>query len=71
MADEKKVGFFARIGKFFKDYKSEFKKIVWPTPKEALKLAGIVLVCIAVVSLVIFVLDTGFSSAIVALGNLI
>ena len=35
MADEKKPGFFKRIAsgikRFFKDTKSELKKIVWPS----------------------------------------
>ncbi|MGI5977158.1 MAG: preprotein translocase subunit SecE [Candidatus Limivicinus sp.] len=31
--DEKKPGFFKRIGKWFREMKSELKKVVWPTPK--------------------------------------
>ena len=32
--DESKPGFFKRIGKWFREMKSELKKVVWPTKKE-------------------------------------
>ena len=32
-ADKKKPGVFARIGKWFKDMRSELKKVQWPTRK--------------------------------------
>ena len=32
--DESKPGFFKRIGKRFREMKSELKKVVWPTKKE-------------------------------------
>ncbi len=28
-----KLGFFKRIGKWFREMKSELKKVIWPTPK--------------------------------------
>ncbi len=31
---DKKLPFFKRIGKWFRDMKSELKKVVWPTPKQ-------------------------------------
>lgn len=34
--DETKPGFFKRIGKWFRDMKSELKKVIWPTPKALL-----------------------------------
>ena len=42
----KKPSIWKRIGKFFKDYKSEFNKLVWPTPKQLLKNSSVVLVTI-------------------------
>ncbi len=63
MADKKPnafVGFFKRIGKFFRDCKGELKKIVWPTPKMVFKNTGVVLVTIIVLGLFVFLLDTGF-----------
>ena len=34
--DDTKPGFFKRIGKWFRDMKSELKKVIWPTPKALL-----------------------------------
>ncbi len=31
--DDTKPGFFQRIGKWFREMKSELKKVIWPTPK--------------------------------------
>ena len=31
--DDTKPGFFKRVGKWFREMKSELKKVVWPTPK--------------------------------------
>ena len=35
--DETKPGFFKRIGKWFREMRSELKKVVWPTPKALAK----------------------------------
>ena len=32
--EEKKLGFFKRIGKWFHDMVSELKRVEWPTPKQ-------------------------------------
>lgn len=56
---DKKPSVFSRIAKYFRECKSEVKKIVWPTPKATFKNMGIVLVVLIVVGLFIFVLDTG------------
>lgn len=57
---EKKPSVFSRIAKYFRECKSEIKKIVWPTPKATFKNMGIVLVVLVVIGLFIFGLDTGF-----------
>ena len=31
--EDTKPGFFKRIGKWFREMKSELKKVIWPTPK--------------------------------------
>lgn len=31
--DDTKPGFFKRVGKWFRDMRSELKKVIWPTPK--------------------------------------
>ncbi len=70
MAEEttKKSG---RISKFFKDYKSEFKKIVWPEWNDTLRQSGVVIAAIVVVGAVIFCLDTAFSTLLTKLGELV
>ena len=65
-----KVKFTERVGKFWRDYKSEFKKIVWPSKDETLKMSILVIVAIVIASIGIFLLDTGFSAAFSALGKL-
>ncbi len=64
-----KVGFFKKIGKFFKDYKSEFKKLVWPTPKQLFKNTAVVLVSIVVFGAFLAAVDTGFHHLFVELAN--
>lgn len=60
---EKKPNVFKRMGKgiakFFRDIKSEIKKIVWPTPKATFTNMGIVLLAMLIVGVVVFALDSG------------
>ena len=35
--DDSKPGFFKRIGKWFREMKSELKKVIWPTRKTLVK----------------------------------
>ena len=51
---------FAKPVEFFKDLKSEIKKIVWPKPKAVFKNTGIVLLMIFIVGLFVFGLDAAF-----------
>ena len=69
MADtkEKKPGFFAkvkgwfgRVAKYFRDTKSEMKKIVWPSKKQVINNTIVVLVVVAVAAVIILLLDTVF-----------
>lgn len=57
-----KVGFFKKTARFFKDLKSEFKKIVWPTKKHVLHNTGVVLIFMAVTAIAIWILDFLFIS---------
>ncbi|MBP5231622.1 MAG: preprotein translocase subunit SecE [Clostridia bacterium] len=59
-----------KISKFFKDYKSELKKIVWMPWKDLLKATGIVLVVLLVAAAIIGLLDYGFSSLILLLSKI-
>lgn len=49
--------FFKRLGKFFRELKSELKKVVWPTKSQIINNTLIVLLCVLVVGIFIWVFD--------------
>lgn len=55
--EEKKLGFFGRIGKWFRELKSELKKVVWPTPKQLATNTGVALVVMAVAAVFLWGFD--------------
>ncbi len=57
-AKEKKV---KRPGKFFREIKSELKKVVWPSRKQVVNNTLIVLALVVLIGLFIFGLDTLFN----------
>ena len=61
MAEAKKKNWFARawgaICRYFRELRSELKKVVWPTPKQVLKNTLIVLACVVVVGVFIWLFD--------------
>ena len=61
MAEAKKENFFARaakrIGHWFREMKSELKKVVWPTKSQIINNTIIVLVCVLIVGICIWVFD--------------
>ena len=60
-----------RIAKFFRDYNSERKKVVWKPWAEVCKSAGIVVVTVVAFSAVIYGIDEAFGNLFVWLANLI
>lgn len=66
-----KVGFFTKIAKFFRDYRSEFKKLVWPTGPQLLRNCAVVFTSIIVCGAVLALLDFGFSQGVKGLWNLV
>ena len=50
-----------RIVRFFRDYKSEVKKIVWPGLNEVVKNTGIVLIMCLIIGALIWVIDFGLA----------
>ena len=54
---KEKLGFFAKIAKFFRDYKSEFKKLVWPSRQQLAKNSAVVLVSIVVCGTALWAID--------------
>ena len=68
MADEKKTaekkaektkkpGLFQRIVKFFRETKSELKKVVYPSPKQLVNNTAVVLLCVLIVGICVWILD--------------
>ena len=45
---------------FFKDFKAELKRVVWPTPKQLLNSTIAVITIVLVVGVIVFALDMGF-----------
>ena len=70
-ADKKKPGVFARIGKWFKDMRSELKKVQWPTRKQTVNNTLIVIACVIVVGVFIWVFDYLANSVIDIIINLL
>lgn len=69
-----KPNVFSRMGsgakRFFKDFKGESKKIVWPDAKTVLKSTGVVILVVAIVSIIIWGIDTGLTAGISGLKHL-
>ncbi len=63
MAGEKKGNIFKRIARFFKDVKTELKKVTWPTKKQAVKNTVVVLIFLIIIGLFIFLIDLLFQWA--------
>ena len=55
---DKKLPFFKRIGKWFRDMKSELKKVVWPTPKQTANNIAVCLVVMFASALVLWGFDS-------------
>ncbi len=61
---EKKENWFVRAakrtGKWFREMKAEFKKIVWPTPKKVAKDTAVVLAMVIVIGVLVWALSLLF-----------
>ena len=58
-----------RIRRYFREMRSELKKVVWPTPKQVLNNSIIVAVSVVLVSVVTFLFDTGVGQIVKSLIN--
>lgn len=45
---------------FFKDFKAELKRVVWPTPKQLVNNTIAVVTIVLVIGIIVFALDMGF-----------
>ena len=74
MSEVKKANVFVRawggICRYFRELKSELKKVVWSTPKQVLKNTLIVVACVLVVGVFIWLFDFVAQTVITALLNL-
>ncbi len=59
--EQTKPNFFARIANYFKEVKSELKKVVWPTFAKVRQNTIIVIIYVLIVGLVIWGLDMLFT----------
>ena len=59
-----KPGFFERAGKWFRDMKSELKKVQWPTRKQTINNTLIVIACVIVGGIFIALFDFVANEAI-------
>ena len=48
---------FGRIKKWFREMKSELKKVVWPTKKQVLNNVIVTLICVVIVGIFIWIVD--------------
>ena len=71
MADVKKENWFKRtwgkVCRYFRELKSELKKVVWPTPKQVAKNTLIVICCVLAVGVFIWLFDAVANFGISAL----
>ena len=66
--DNTKPGFFKRVGKWFREMRSELKKVVWPDGKTTAKNTGTVILCSLGVGVFIWVFD---AVAVLAVNTLV
>ena len=68
--DDAKPGFFKRVAKWFREMKSELKKVVWPTPKQLLNNTVVSVVVMVASAIVLWGFDMLASGLVHALINL-
>ena len=47
--------------RFFKDFKAELKKVIWPTPKQLINNTAAVVVIVIITATIVFALDCVFN----------
>ena len=74
MAEAKKANWFVRawggICRYFRELRSELKKVVWPTPKQVMNNTLIVGGCVGVIGAFIWLFDYVAGAGITGLINL-
>ena len=68
--EETKLGFFKRVGKWFREMKSELKKVVWPTGKQLVNNTVVSVVVMVASAIVLWGFDMLASGLVHALINI-
>lgn len=66
----KKAGFFSKSVRYFKELKSETKKLVWPTKNQVINNTIVVITMLIIVGLFVWGLDLLFDFGVQSLLNL-
>ena len=61
----------AKVKKYFKECKSEIKKVTWPTKEQLAHNTMIIIIFVALVTVILSVLDVGFSKLFSLLTNIL
>ena len=69
--DDAKLGFFKRVGKWFREMKSELRKVIWPTPKALRNNTLISIGMMLVSAVVIWVFDLIATGAVNGLFSIV
>ncbi len=64
---EEKLGFFKRVAKWFRDMKSELKKVVWPSAKQTTKSSLVAIGMIVLCAVVLWGFDSAAEAIVKAL----
>lgn len=59
-----KVGLFGRVPRFVREVVAELRKVIWPTRKELLTYASVVIVFVAVMLAIVAGLDLAFAEGV-------
>jgi len=62
--DSTRGNIFTRIGRFIREVVAELRKVIWPTRKELITYATVVVVFVAVMLAILTVLDLAFAQAV-------
>ena len=69
-AKKKGPGAGQKMGKYFRDAKGEFKKIIWPTRKEVVHNTGVTLAMCLILGLAVSLFDLGLGALVRLITNL-
>jgi len=62
---EERVGIFGRLFRFFREVVAELRKVIWPTRKELLTYASVVIVFVTIMFTLVATLDYVFAWSVI------